>query len=177
MYFFCHLFVHFHFFLASIPSISLRSLPLFMLRLSHPLSVLGTPSPHTPPSGAGVGQKGWRGIRGGETGVWASSGGGAWTLVCLRAPNESVIHGTRGSHRDRIRGARSNRSPERVKRYLICPPRRQLPLGSVCVFVGVCASVNVSEGCWQRGREPHVLERPTSVKFIYNMFKVLCALN
>lgn len=61
--------------------------------------------------------------------------GGAWLPVCLRAPNESMIHGTRGSHRDRIRGALSNRSPERGKRYLICPPRRQLPLGYVCVCV------------------------------------------
>lgn len=76
---------------------------------------------------------------------------GAWPLVCLGAPNESVIHGTRGSHRDGIRGALSNCSPERVKRYLICPPRRQLPLGFVCVSlrVCVCVSVNVAvEGCW-----------------------------
>lgn len=89
----------------------------------------------------------------GEAGVWASSGGGRGPLVCLGAPNESVIHGTRGSHRDRIRGALSNRSPERVKRYLICPPCSQLPLCTVCVLVGVCVcvSMNVSEGCWLGG--------------------------
>lgn len=140
MRFFCHLCSHSHFCLASIPSISPRLLPLFMLYLSHPLSVSGS---STSSHGAGVGQRGWGwrlglvvGWRGRCLGIERR---GAWPLVCLGAPNESMIHGTRGSHRDRIRGALSNCSPERVKRYLICPPRRQLPLGFVCVSTGVRA--------------------------------------
>lgn len=62
---------------------------------------------------------------------------GAWLPVCLGALNESMIHGTRGSHRDRIRGALSKHSPETGKRYLICPPRQQLPL-RVCTHAHVC---------------------------------------
>lgn len=136
MYFFSHPFSRSHFRAASAPFISLCLLPLFMLYLSHPLRVPGS---STSPCGAGVGRRrwGWRWRWAGEAGVWASSGGGAWPPVCLGAPNESMIHGTGGSHRDRIRGALSNRSPERGKRYLICPPRRQLPLcvrACVCVF-------------------------------------------
>lgn len=56
----------------------------------------------------------------------------AWLPVCLGALNESMIHGMRGSQRDRIRGALSKHSPETGQRYLICPPHQQLPL--VCVF-------------------------------------------
>lgn len=63
---------------ASIPSISLRPLPLFMLYLSHPLSVSGS---STSPCGAGVGQRRWGwGWWAGEAGVWASSGGGRGCL-------------------------------------------------------------------------------------------------
>lgn len=143
MYFFCHLFSHSHFCFASIsppspPSLHALSLASTLLsRVSPP-----HPPPNPPPlwcrGGSErvevVGVLWWAG----EAGVWASSGGGRGPLVCLGAPNESVIHGTRGSHRDRIRGALSNRSPERVKRYLICPPCSQLPLCAVCVLVGVC---------------------------------------
>lgn len=141
MYSFCHLFSHSHFGLASIPSISLHPLPLFMLYLSHPLSVSGSSNS---PCGAGVGQRGWEwrwGLGfGGEGWGGAMSGHraeGAWPLVYLGAPNESVIHGTRGSHRDRIRGALSNRSPERVKRYLICSPRCSYHW-ALCVSLWVC---------------------------------------
>ena len=46
---------------------------------------------------------------------------GAWWLVCLGAPNESVIHGTRGSHRDRIRGALSKALPRDSKKIFNLP--------------------------------------------------------
>jgi len=83
---------------------------------------------------------------------------GAWSLVCLGAPNESVIHGTRGSHRERIRGALSNCSLERVERYLICPPSRQLPLGSVCVPLWMCQKV-VGRGGWKTPHETQKKEQ------------------
>lgn len=122
MYVFCHPF------LTLIPVFP-PSLPI-ALYLQHP--------PSAPPPPPVV--QGW--VRGGRgVALVVGCGGrclgierrGAWPPVCLGAPNESMIHGARGSHRDRIRGALSNRSPERGKRYLICVPRRQLPLGYVCV--------------------------------------------
>ncbi|KAK7905248.1 hypothetical protein WMY93_017855 [Mugilogobius chulae] len=81
----------------------------------------------------------------GDAGVWASSGGGV--AACLPgAPNESVIHSTRGSHRDRIRGALSNCSPERLKRHLICPPCRRYH-HSLCVSAAyVCENVSKEGG-------------------------------
>lgn len=152
------------------PSLPVPSLSSRFISRIHSLSRVPPPPPVV---------QGWvreGGGRGGGSGLvvgwWGRCLGierrGAWPLVCLGAPNESVIHGKRGSHRDRIRGALSNRSPERVKRYLICPPRRQLPLGSVCVFVGVSVcvcvgvSVNVSEGCWLGAGvpTPHPLTQP-----------------
>lgn len=82
---------------------------------------------------------------------WVREGGGssgswclgmeqeeAWRPVCPGALNESMIHGTSGSHRDRIRGALSKHSPETGKRDLICPPHQQLTLLSACVCVFVC---------------------------------------
>lgn len=62
---------------------------------------------------------------GGGGGWWGRCLGmerrGAWRLVCLGAPNESVIHGTRGSHRDRIRGALSKALPRDSKKIFNLP--------------------------------------------------------
>lgn len=122
------------------PSLSIPSLSSCSISHIHSLSRV----PPTPPVVQGWVREGGSGggglglvVRGGGGAMSGHRAEGAWPLVYLGAPNESVIHGTRGSHRDRIRGALSNRSPERVKRYLICSPRCSYHW-ALCVSLWVC---------------------------------------
>lgn len=108
------------------------------------LSPASTLCTSTSPCGAGVGQRrqDGGGCSGGgglaEAAVWAWSGGGRGRLSASEPLTRVWFMARGGSHRDGIRGALSNRSPERGKRYLICLPRRQPPLGSVRARAHVC---------------------------------------
>lgn len=140
-----HWYISFVIFLCT--PISLSSFSLFSISNIHSSWV--PPPPHPPHS-----MKGWvcngGGIGGGSVlalGVFRPMSGhqaeGAWPLVCLGAPNEYMIHSTRGSHEDRIKGVLPNCSPESKK--IFNQPTIQ------ATTLGPCA--NVYDFYCQGGRE------------------------
>lgn len=131
-----------------------RPLPLFLLHPSLPRSPPALRSLHLPLWRRGGSEKMGVEVVGWCLGIEQK---GAWLPVCLGALNESMIHGTRGSHRDRIRGALSKHSPETGKRYLICPPRQQLPLRvRACVRACVCERGRVFRRPFDKSKTPKI---------------------